>query len=159
METKLRGSFEEQARVLQSSVGAPWLTRNEARARANLPAVANGDELVTPLNVTEGGSGSPRDTAPDPGECVGGTVIRTKDFHGKVKAAGETDGLADGQFTALVSAFGSVDSVGDVVLPGAFTKTLDAWRESADRIPVVWSRNWGDPFSHIEAMSRSSCRS
>src|SRR5690606_12475527 len=39
-------------------------TRNEARARANLPAIDGGDELVTPLNVIVGGLASPRDTAP-----------------------------------------------------------------------------------------------
>ncbi|BAU32464.1 phage portal protein [Microcella alkaliphila] len=62
---KLRGSFEEQAAQLQTSVGAPYMTRNEARARANLPAVAGGDELVTPLNVLIGGQASPTDSAPD----------------------------------------------------------------------------------------------
>ncbi|GAA3727397.1 phage portal protein [Streptomyces tremellae] len=70
VEAKLRGSFEEEAAVLQSSVGAPWLTRNEARARRNLPAVEGGDELVTPLNVVTGGLASPRDTAPDPGASL-----------------------------------------------------------------------------------------
>lgn len=64
VESKLRGSFEEEAAVLQSSVGAPWLTRNEARARRNLSAVVGGDDLVTPMNVTVGGLASPRDTAP-----------------------------------------------------------------------------------------------
>lgn len=54
LKEKLRGSFEEQASVMQSSVGAPWLTRNEARAMNNLPAIAGGDELITPLNVIEG---------------------------------------------------------------------------------------------------------
>lgn len=66
VQEKLRGSFEEQAAVLQSSVGAPWMTRNEARALQNLPAVDGGDELVTPLNVLEGGQASPTDTAPPP---------------------------------------------------------------------------------------------
>lgn len=61
---KLRGSFEEQASVLQSAVGAPWMTRDEARARANLPPIENGDELVTPLNVVTGGLASPNDTDP-----------------------------------------------------------------------------------------------
>lgn len=64
IESKLRGSFEEQSRVLQSSVGGPWLTRNEARARQNLSALDGGDELITPLNVTEGGQASPSDSAP-----------------------------------------------------------------------------------------------
>lgn len=58
---KLKGSFEEQAAVLSTSVGAPWMTRNEARARQNLPAIDGGDELVTPLNVLTGGQASPQD--------------------------------------------------------------------------------------------------
>ncbi len=62
---KLAGSFEEQTAALQSSVGRPWMTANEARARMNLPALENGDELVTPLNVLVGGMASPRDSAPE----------------------------------------------------------------------------------------------
>lgn len=61
---KMKGSFEEQATSLQTAVGAPWLTRNEARARQNLPQVDGGDELVTPLNVLVGGQASPTDSAP-----------------------------------------------------------------------------------------------
>lgn len=61
---KMKGSFEEQAGSLQTAVGAPWLTRNEARARQNLPQVDGGDELVTPLNVLVGGQASPTDSAP-----------------------------------------------------------------------------------------------
>jgi HK97 family phage portal protein len=63
---KLEGSFEEQATAFQASVGAPWLTRNEARARQNLPAVQGGDELVTPLNVLVGSQASPVDAGPEP---------------------------------------------------------------------------------------------
>lgn len=65
---KLRGSFEEQAAQLQTAVGAPWMTRNEARARVNLPQVDGGDELITPLNVLEGGQASPTDSAPSPSD-------------------------------------------------------------------------------------------
>lgn len=67
---KLRGSFEEQATQLQTAVGAPWLTRNEARARMNLPTIDGGDDLITPLNVLVGGMASPTDTAPDPAEAA-----------------------------------------------------------------------------------------
>jgi len=62
IEEKLRGRFEEQAAAIQSSTGAPWLTRNEARALRNLPPVDGGDELVVPLNVLVGGQASPNDT-------------------------------------------------------------------------------------------------
>ena len=51
---KLAGSFEGQASVLSTSTGGPWMTRNEARARQNPPAIEGGDELIVPMNVTEG---------------------------------------------------------------------------------------------------------
>lgn len=59
---KLNGSFLDLAQVLQSSVGAPWLTRNEARAMVNREAIDGGDDLIVPLNVISGGLASPRDT-------------------------------------------------------------------------------------------------
>ena len=61
LDAKLQGSFEERAGIMQSSVGAPWMTRNEARAMLNLPAIEGGDELITPLNVLTGGQASPND--------------------------------------------------------------------------------------------------
>ena len=61
LDAKLQGSFEERASVMQSSVGAPWMTRNEARAMLNLPAIDGGDDIVTPLNVLTGGQASPND--------------------------------------------------------------------------------------------------
>ncbi len=64
IEEKLRGSFEEEVTSLQTAVGAPWMSRNEARARRNMPPIDGGDQLVTPLNVLVGGQASPRDTAP-----------------------------------------------------------------------------------------------
>lgn len=62
VESKLRGSFEEQAQMLSSAIGAPWMTRQEGRARMNLPEQEGADELVVPLNVLVGGQASPRDT-------------------------------------------------------------------------------------------------
>ena len=62
VESKLRGSFEEQAQLLSSAIGAPWMTRSEGRARMNLPHVEGSDELVVPLNVLVGGQASPRDS-------------------------------------------------------------------------------------------------
>lgn len=62
---KLRGSFNEQASAIQSAVGAPWMTRAEARSLFNMSEVVGADELIVPLNVLEGGLASPNDTAPD----------------------------------------------------------------------------------------------
>lgn len=58
---KLQGSFEEQAAVLQTAIGAPYMTRNEGRAKQNLPALEGGDDLITPLNVLVGGQASATD--------------------------------------------------------------------------------------------------
>jgi HK97 family phage portal protein len=61
---KMAGDFEAQAAAASTATGGPWMTRNEQRARMNLPWLPGGDELIVPLNVTEGGLASPRDTAP-----------------------------------------------------------------------------------------------
>lgn len=55
IEEKLQGNFEEQATALAASVGLPYMTRNEARAIRNLPAIEGGDELGIPLNYLLGG--------------------------------------------------------------------------------------------------------
>lgn len=64
LSVKLQGSFEERAQVIQSAVGGPWMTRDEARAMFNLPHIDGADDLIVPLNVVEGGLASPRDTDP-----------------------------------------------------------------------------------------------
>ena len=82
VESKLRGSFLEQAQILQSATGAPWMLRNEARAKLNLPALPDGDELVVPLNVLVGGQASPNDAgaqnlnASEPLVAKGAEVLR-----------------------------------------------------------------------------------
>jgi uncharacterized protein len=46
-----------------------------------------------------------------------------------------------GKFEALVSVFGNIDAVKDVVIPGAFTKSIN----ELDPPPVVWSHYWNIP--------------
>jgi HK97 family phage portal protein/HK97 family phage prohead protease len=159
---KLRGSFEEQAAQLQTSVGAPYMTRNEARARLNLPQIDGGDELVTPLNVLIGGQASPTDSAP-PATAPKGGLRRVKSLDDQrplggrvkvktcpvvIKAAGPQDGTDEGVFEAIVAAY-NVDSVGDKIIPGAFKETLLEWKASGDPIPVLWSHMSHDPEYHI----------
>ncbi|MBE1599702.1 phage portal protein [Streptomyces stelliscabiei] len=69
VEAKMRGDFESQAAAASTATGGPWMTRNEIRGRNNLPRIEGGDELIVPMNVTEGGLASPRDTAPEPGDA------------------------------------------------------------------------------------------
>lgn len=67
----------------------------------------------------------------------------------QIKAAGPADGLAEGQFRALVSVFGNKDAYGDVVVPGAFTDTLAEWKDSGDTIPIYWSHQMQDPDYNV----------
>lgn len=62
---KLRGSFEEQVASMSTAIGGPWMTRTEGRERFNLTHLDVADELIVPMNVTQGGLASPRDTAPN----------------------------------------------------------------------------------------------
>ena len=86
---KLKGSFEERASILQSAVGGPWMTRNEARADNNLPPIDGGDELIVPLNVVEGGQASPQDTHMDPQEPM--ATVPTNAAEVQTKAAKAED--------------------------------------------------------------------
>lgn len=67
----------------------------------------------------------------------------------RVKEAGPDDGLEDGRFTGYASVFGNVDSYGDIVDPGAFTRTLAEWQEKGGTIPVLWGHDMSDPFANI----------
>jgi hypothetical protein len=67
----------------------------------------------------------------------------------QIKAAGTEDGLAEGQFRAVVSVFGNKDAYGDVVVPGAFKDTLSEWEATGDKIPVYWSHQMQDPDFNV----------
>jgi HK97 family phage prohead protease len=61
-----------------------------------------------------------------------------------------------GTFEALVSVFGNKDSYGEVVMPGAFTRTLDEWATKGDPIPVYWSHRLDDPLMNIGKVLEAS---
>lgn len=93
LQAKLQGSFEEQASSLQTSVGAPWMSRAEARRRMNLPYIEGTDELITPLNVLVGGLASPTDTDPTQARYQGAPepAAKSEPVTYEVKAADDTD--------------------------------------------------------------------
>jgi len=64
------------------------------------------------------------------------------------EAEQETEG-GTGTFEALVSVFNNKDSYGEVVMPGAFTRTLGEWEARGDPIPVYWSHRLDDPDFNI----------
>ena len=95
IEEKLRGSFEEQAAQLQTATGGPYMTRNEARARQNLPRIEGADELIVPLNVVAGGQASPTDSGSQNVRSIttlpAAKAISAKAAEYTVKAPGEDE--------------------------------------------------------------------
>lgn len=63
--------------------------------------------------------------------------------------AGPDDGLQEGQFTAYASVFGNKDSYGDIVVPGAFAKTLSDWQSREAVIPLLFGHRMDDPDFNI----------
>lgn len=86
LQAKLAGSFEEQATILSTAVGAPWLTRAEARERMNLPRIDGTDELIVPLNVLEGGQPSPKTPLGDGGDTGKAQVPAEKSLESPIES-------------------------------------------------------------------------
>jgi HK97 family phage prohead protease len=46
-------------------------------------------------------------------------------------------GSGPGELEGYASVFGNVDAVGDVVMPGAFRKTIEDWKRAAQPMPLI----------------------
>lgn len=158
LSVKLQGSFEERAAVLQSAVGGPWMTRDEARAQFNLPHIDGANELIVPLNVVEGGLASPRDTDPTidrmgaehESKCACHDHKSTSELHYKAEPL-------EAESVALVETFAAFfERQARSVLPkiqaakasGRLTKDSDDWwdftrwnKELADDLEAVVQQN------------------
>lgn len=66
--------------------------------------------------------------------------IRTKDF---------IDGSEEGVIAGYASVFGNVDSYGDIVVKGAFTKFLSEIGRTGKKISVYYGHNMEDPRANI----------
>lgn len=71
-------------------------------------------------------------------------TLFSKRFAAKATASKDPD--KRGQFEALVSVTGNKDSQGDIIEPGAFTKTLAEWIIKSRPMPVVWAHQFSNPF-------------
>ena len=52
----------------------------------------------------------------------------------------------EGTFEGYASTFGGVDSYGDTIAPGAFTKTIQRWASQRKMLPVLWQHNSAEPI-------------
>lgn len=57
LEGRLRGDTATRYEAYQRSVGGPWMARNEARRRENLPPIPGGDDVLAPLNMGQATQG------------------------------------------------------------------------------------------------------
>jgi HK97 family phage prohead protease len=80
-------------------------------------------------------------------------VRHNDDVPAQVKAAGD-----EGRFSALVSVFDVIDRAGDRMMAGSFSETLRRWRESAKRIPIVWSHQTDSPDTVIGSADPNDVR-
>lgn len=125
LDEKLKGSFEERAGILQSAVGGPWLTRNEARSDNNLPPIDGGDELIVPLNVVEGGQASPKDTHMDANAGCACHKHKSKAEPIRLKAKSSKD--EDEQMTEILKKFFKRQA--SSVIPKIGAKAANWWDE------------------------------
>jgi len=59
----------------------------------------------------------------------------------------------DGSFSGHASVFGNVDSYRDVVMPGAFGKTLAQWKAKGTLPPLLWQHQSDKPIGPHTSMS------
>lgn len=100
LNSKLAGSFEEQATILVSAVGRPYMTPNEARVRQNLTKVDDptADRLSIPLNVLIAGPGdgtNPDVVPPSLTGAEGGAASRELEAKAKAASANQMARLRD----------------------------------------------------------------
>lgn len=55
----------------------------------------------------------------------------------------------EGVFEAIVAVFNNVDRAGDMIMPGAFARTLGEWAAKGRPIPVIFSHEWSNLDAHI----------
>lgn len=67
----------------------------------------------------------------------------TKSVPLELKAQGD-----DGSFSGYGSVFNVLDKGGDIIVPGAFTKSLAAWKSSGRSVPALWQHDSGEPIGH-----------
>ncbi|SDQ05154.1 phage portal protein [Leucobacter chromiiresistens] len=132
---KLQGDFEEQATILSTSTGAPWMLRSEARARMNMPYIEGMDEPVVPLNVLIGGQASPRDTG---SQNQNAAPVRVKSQHepGRIRAKAHPSETYEAKADEVVRAFFKRQRKS--VLDELGAKDADWWEEER------WNRELAD---------------
>jgi HK97 family phage portal protein len=146
---KMRGDFESQAAAASTATGGPWMTRNEQRARFNLPRVEGGDELIVPMNVTEGGLASPRDTAPEPGDSLPkARGLPRRKASGRPSSLGTYESERDALEGTLVK---FTERQADTLLAAAGAKADGDGADMPDLL-ALWTKGSEDRLAQLQAL-------
>ena len=101
-----------------------WAQENSENSNNEVATVTNSDKAGTPIE--------------------GVKQMQFKTFNATLT----TDSTA-GTVEAVVSVFNNIDLVGDRMMPGAFSKSLEDYQTSGRTIPFVWSHDYDTPESYI----------
>ncbi len=71
-----------------------------------------------------------------PAHLAGARIRKSYDFT-LAKTEDDTEGIIEG----YASVFDVIDSYGDVIAPGAFTRTIQAWKAKGAPVPVLWQHD------------------
>lgn len=148
---KLQGSFEEQAAFLQTATGAPYMLRNEARARLNLAAIEGGDDLVVPLNVLTGGQASPTDSGTQNEDPTADDPNQSRSGPRRIKA--RADETEQEQVKRVVRAFFKRQETAVRSRLGAKARKADWWDEER------WDSELADDLYRLAVMVSKSVAS
>lgn len=69
------------------------------------------------------------------------------------RKATETADDRQGVLTGYASVFGVIDSYGDVIMPGAFARTIAAWQAKGRPVPILWQHDTHAPIGVSTTLS------
>jgi HK97 family phage portal protein/HK97 family phage prohead protease len=150
LEGLLRGDSAGRARFYETMTRAGVMTRNECRAKENLPPVDGGD-VITVQSQNISLEDAVRNAIDDGTKSSGHKrSLKVRDFALSVKADGVAD---DGTFEGYGSVYGVVDSYQEVVAPGAFAESLAELNSKQRRVPVLWQHRSDQPIGVYEEIT------
>jgi hypothetical protein len=72
----------------------------------------------------------------------------------RIKKLVKSDNGSTASFSGYLSTFNNVDQGGDMVMPGAFTKTINDHEASGKKVPILWQHDTRHPIGVFTSMEQ-----